>query len=318
MSTTFLQPVGVPERCFLHEVLVWLAFQRLPIHQFNFENCGEEIHGEDCMGDGYVPAGYYRVIFEEECARAGIPIDPRRLINVVPQGYGDEELPYGWERAQKVKQALEERRRQFKNDCLLWEQHYRTAVDYPASRIFVALKGGQLKARGRLLPSVDYNEAMSKLNAEERSIGDLKMKEIPSAFWTLKGINFESNAAKNESEHYCHITLPTADVLSIFPGEIEKTVSVECIGDAYLLSESARSVSRTQNRGRPSFPWDRFHLQAAALLLQNDLPAKKEAAIEYFQSWFLRECGISASRAVIGGKLKPYYDLFVKRAGQKV
>jgi hypothetical protein len=45
------------------------------------------------------------------------------------------------------------------------------------------------------------------------------------------------------------------------------------------------------------------------------LPDKKEAAIEHFRDWFRREHGIPASRSVVGEKLKPYYDRFLK--GQK-
>jgi hypothetical protein len=31
---TFLQAVELPNRCFLQEVLFWVAFQRLPIAQY--------------------------------------------------------------------------------------------------------------------------------------------------------------------------------------------------------------------------------------------------------------------------------------------
>jgi hypothetical protein len=73
-----------------------------------------------------------------------------------------------------------------------------------------------------------------------------------------------------------------------------------------------------RHRGRPPFPWDPFHIEVATLLLRNELPEKKEAAIEYFQGWFLREHGIEVGRSVIGDKLKPYYDKFIKARGQKI
>jgi hypothetical protein len=38
----FLQPVHVPDRIFLKEVLFWVAFQRLP--QADFNEDGQEIH----------------------------------------------------------------------------------------------------------------------------------------------------------------------------------------------------------------------------------------------------------------------------------
>jgi hypothetical protein len=42
---TFLQPVAVPERCYLFEVLLWLAFQRLPIAASDME--GKDIRDSD-------------------------------------------------------------------------------------------------------------------------------------------------------------------------------------------------------------------------------------------------------------------------------
>jgi hypothetical protein len=48
------------------------------------------------------------------------------------------------------------------------------------------------------------------------------------------------------------------------------------------------------------------------------MPRKKEAAIEYFRTWFDREHNIRVSRSVVGEKLKPYYDRFLKADGQKI
>jgi hypothetical protein len=50
---TFLQPVTVPERCFLSEVLLWAAFQRLPIASYTLD--GKEIRETDEIG-GYAGA----------------------------------------------------------------------------------------------------------------------------------------------------------------------------------------------------------------------------------------------------------------------
>ena len=58
-------------------------------------------------------------------------------------------------------------------------------------------------------------------------------------------------------------------------------------------------------------------MEVADLLHRNSMPDKKEAAIEYFQSWFEREHGIRPSRAAVGEKLKLYFDKFIKSARQK-
>jgi hypothetical protein len=46
----FLQPVEVPERCYLGEALLWVAFQRLPTASYTVD--GKEIRDTDEIG-GY-------------------------------------------------------------------------------------------------------------------------------------------------------------------------------------------------------------------------------------------------------------------------
>jgi hypothetical protein len=111
--------------------------------------------------------------------------------------------------------------------------------------------------------------------------------------------------------------LRTDDVLTAFPGERE-IVSVERIGSTFVLSDKAPVAHARAGRGRPPYPWEAFHLQVAGLIRRDELPKKKEAAIEHFQAWFLREHGVVASRSVVGEKLKPYYDRFMKSGGQKI
>ena len=41
--------------------------------------------------------------------------------------------------------------------------------------------------------------------------------EIPNNAWSLPRIYWEISAARNASEHYCHIRCPTKEVMSIFP-----------------------------------------------------------------------------------------------------
>jgi hypothetical protein len=107
-------------------------------------------------------------------------------------------------------------------------------------------------------------------------------------------------------------------LLSVFPGE-KQVIAVKRIGDTLVVNEiqPQKNPSRV-TRGRPSYPWEQFHLEVSALLQRNELPAKKEAAIQHFQSWFERELGIRPSRAAIGEKLTPYYERFLRGRGQKI
>jgi hypothetical protein len=104
----------------------------------------------------------------------------------------------------------------------------------------------------------------------------------------------------------------TEQVFKVFPGESQPVNGVERIGDSFILNDRSNIVRKVSARGRPPYPWDVFHLEVAGLLRQEELPAKKEAAIEHFQAWFERRLGIRPSRAAVGEKLKPYYDKFVK------
>ncbi len=316
----FLQPVDVPD-CFLHEALLWVAFQRLPVAFYNDRN--QEIRSATNDEDAEItsPDG---PLTDEECKRAGIPPDPnfRYLVEESPgplKSYDDLEPKYGHDEAmRRIKEAMDKEKEEYRRACMEWQPHYDGATEYSASLIFIAFRDGRLRASGRLLPSLNVDEAIASLTAEGRYVGDLPLTEIPSSFWTLKGIHFDISAAENSKEHYCHVVLRTDDLLTVFPGERQQ-IAVEQIGDTFVVNDNARQTNRPNSlRGRPSYPWERFHLEVSDLLQRNELPAKKEAAIQHFQSWFERELDIRPSRAAIGEKLTPYYDRFLRGRGQKI
>jgi hypothetical protein len=179
------------------------------------------------------------------------------------------------------------------------------------------LKSGALRAKGRLLPVAELDRALAILEMNGGDLFDIAPTDISPPFWSLQGIEFGVSAARNESDHYCHVSFRTEDVLSVFPGEREEVTGIERIGSILVLSEKPPVAQSRTRRGRPPYPWDAFHLEMAELLARGELPKKKEAAIGHFQVWFLRKHGVTASRSVIGEKLKPYYDRFIKNVGQK-
>lgn len=313
---TFWQPVQVPERCFLHEALLWLAFQRLPVTFYNDENKESRSASEYEGPEIESPGG---PLTDEECERAGIPPDPHfhYLVDESPsplQTYND--LEYGHdETVRRIKEAMDKEQADYERACMEWQPHYDRATEYAASQLFVALRDGRLRASGRVLPSVNIDEAITSLKAEERYVGDLALTEIPRSFWSLKGIHFDISAAQNSEVYYCHVVLGTDDLLTVFPGD-KQPIGAEQIGDTIVVNDIAPNTSQPRTpRGRPSYPWERFHLEVSALLQRNELPAKKEAAIQHFQSWFERELSIRPSRAAIGEKLTPYYDRFLRGRG---
>ena len=102
---------------------------------------------------------------------------------------------------------------------------------------------------------------------------------------------------------------------------------VERFGSFFMLNDPGMAVSgpivrrsrKPVGGGRPrKYPWDEFFLEVAALVERHELPEKKEAAIEYFQKWFADRTQELPSRTMVGQKLTPYYQRFVRDAGRKI
>jgi hypothetical protein len=299
----FLKQVELPAKWLLNEVLLWVALQRISVAMISPEE-REEIR--EAEQDMFAYAGYSgdlsdwgTFLQDSECAAVGLPPDPRMAALLEGRISGD---PMAKDYDEELEREMQE-----------WTPKYGALIEYPASRIFIALKEGKLLASGKLLPDLDRAKALSILEAQDERICDLPTVEIHPKFWSLSGIDWASNAARNQQQHYCWIRCLTADVLKAFPGEDRLPASgVERIGDNFVLNEAVEVSLKP--RGRPAFTWDPFHLEVAELLLKGDLPAKKEAAIQHFQSWFARNLNQHPSRAAIGAKLKPYYDRFIKSA----
>jgi hypothetical protein len=323
----FLQAVDLPERCFLQEVLFWAAFQRLPIVMY--DDRGTEIRDSDEFEDYEVDSYGGDFIDEDECTRAGLPIDPRYTAimedGVTPSVEHCDRLLSIVKLEDSDRADLESQRRQalaFEQSLTEWQEKYNSVIEYHTSRIFVALREGRLEAVGKLLPHLDTVEALDALEADGKSISDLETVQIPRGFWSLSGTDWSSSAARNEHRHYCWIRCRTEQVLTVFPIEDRRPVEgIEQVGSFYILDDAvaveSQRVTKAKARGRPPYPWEGFHLEVADLLSRGELPEKKEAAIQHFQDWFERRLGQRPSRAAIGEKLKPYYDRFMRASDRK-
>jgi hypothetical protein len=321
----FLQRVRVSEICFLQEVLFWVAFRRLPVAINGIE--GTEIRNESREIDYAVDIpDIVHWLYDEECASANIPPDPRyaAAINGNPLSIEDcddyiEEIASSDSRPSYIHDLDE--LVAFKKNMELWLPQYESAIEYPASRIFVALKAGRIKAKGRLLPEKDLDSALALFSDEDFSIEDhLPVVEIPATFWSLKGIDFDDSAAASDFSRYCHIHCLTDEVFSVFPGDRwEPVFGVEKFGPTFLINDAAatRQIENIKQRGRPSYSWDAFHLEVATFIQKGQLPAKKEACIQHLQDWFHNTFGVRPSRAAIGERLKPYYDRFARMPDRK-
>jgi hypothetical protein len=318
---TFLQPVELPEKCFLQEVLYWVAFQRLPIADRDSD--GNELRETADIVEEYDIKMPDRFLQDDECARANIPSDPRlaALISYRPMinvETFDRLMLSGSEYDYETRKRIESQRQeviQFQTEYEEFKLKYEAAIEYPASQILIALKKGELKAKGRNYADLNFNEEFGVPAFYSAPILD-----IPPSFWSLKGIDFDASAARNDHDHYYHIFCRTEDVLAQFPGDKRESVyGVERIGTSFFIKDEPNKPlsDLAARRGRPPLPWEPFHHEVTALLVQGALPTKKEAAIKFFQDWFLKEFRVEPSRSKVGEKLKPYYDRFVKVSDRK-
>jgi hypothetical protein len=315
---TFLQVVPVPERCFLQEVLLWAAFERLPTASF-CDSDGVELHESKEIYESAVdqPNIGDEYLSELECRKAGIPPDPhlKALLDgtptLRPRHY--ERLLNSFDPTTSEREQIEQEKHQaieYEAECSAWKVQYEQAVEYPASRIYIALKSGTLAAQGRLLPAAHLDEALRLLEQEDREIFDIEPSAIPSTFWSLKGIDFEKSAARSVGGHYCHITCLASEMLKVLPCERQPVEGVYRVGDSFVLDDRIEKPRANSLRGRPPYPWAEFHAEVALMIRDKTLPKKKEAAILHFQQWFLQRYGLEPSRAAVGEKLKPYYEKF--------
>ena len=222
----------------------------------------EDLELRDAEGDleqyGYA-ARHPRIFYpltEEECAGAGLPLHPDVLLDMGYAGYGED-----WDGRQRRH----------------WSINYESVIELFAARIYLALKEGRLAASGKLLGDQDRERAMDILKAQDQRLWDLPTVEIPSHFWSLSGIDWSSNAALNLHEHYCWIRCQTDAVLKTFPWENREPVAgMERVGENFILNDSSEKPQQSGRlRGRPSFPWDAFHLEVTDLLLRGAMPTKK-------------------------------------------
>jgi hypothetical protein len=256
---------------------------------------------------------------DAECAALGLPPDPR-MTYVKEEGkwatsnWEDEQGSQSDMLEWRPNYAVEDLDTWFERAMQAWMPKYLSAIEYPATRIYMALREGKLAASGKLLPDLDRDKALESLKTKDERICDPETLDIPPTFWSLRGIDWWSNAARSDHEHYCWIRCRTEDMLKVFPAEDGVLLSgVEKIGDDLVLHEdSQKPLHSAGPRGRPPFTWDPFHLDVTDLLIRGELPAKKEAAIEHFREWFKRVLHQHPKRTAIGDKLKPYYDRFVK------
>jgi hypothetical protein len=189
---------------------------------------GKEIRETDEI-EGFEVPGADTVLSPDESKRAGIPDDPdwaqqfeeRSLFEVawydefLAQTDLDDDL-------RKRMEADREAARVYRRDSDAWEPLYARAIEYPASKIFVALREGVLPAKGRLLPAMDQDEALAILEAANRDFFDIPITDIPRI--SGPSMAFTSKRARQKTTAITIATSPVQPkICSLFSPASDKT-----------------------------------------------------------------------------------------------
>jgi hypothetical protein len=353
-KTVYLTERDLSDICFLDEVLYWVAFQRLPFFWTDFDGVAmpdyevefalNRLAEDECERAGlpHDPRISFDWALRVKCDDSLETIIAEAEAQMVAQ---DDAMTDSFDNSAAPREAsgdplfgrsatsmpeTHEEAVKLHNELKSWCPQYRKAIELPTAKVYVALKEGTLSAKGKLLPDLDPKKALNALAKEGRDLADARDVEIPREFWSLRKIFWEKSAARNEDQHYCQIYCQTEDVLSVFPLESliqgVQVSGLERFGSLFVLNDPALAItrpttlrSRKGGTGRPAkYSWDVFHLEVASIVEQHKLPEKKEAAIEHFRKWFFDCFGKSPSRTMIGDRLTPYYQRFVKNAGRKI
>jgi hypothetical protein len=295
----WFEPTSLLSRCSLNEALLWVWAGRVPLDNIYREtNVFESLEDWQCehLNIPPVPKGVGRGVqyLTEERLQ-------RRNYGKMPKDAREYHITKGMEEAEAMRQ---------------WRPLVITAMEWPATELFLRLRRGDIEAMGKLLPSgveiIDFLEDQSLYSRGDFS--DLADTVIPHELWTMPGIDWLSNALTAHGNCYCDVAMSVEVLMNLFPGERTAVEGAQFVGNCLLVKDTGgdnvRQPARTRGRP-PTFAWEAFHVEVAALIKNGQMPHKKEAAIQQMLSWYASTQGRQApSRSAVSEKLTPYYRKF--------
>jgi hypothetical protein len=296
----WFEPVSLLSRCSLNEGLLWVWADRVPVENvYRGKNVFETLQDWECerlnippVPEGVRRAAHYRTEERLRSTNYGKMTKDAREYHVLE----------GMKEAEAVRQ---------------WLPLVTAAMELPAIELFLKLRRGEIETLGKLLPDgVEIIDFVEDQSPYRRNVFDeLIDSVIPNDFWTMKGIDWLSNAVTANGKCYCDVSMSVQVLMSLFPGERTPVAGAEFVGDYLLIKETRESNLQQAPRralGRPpAFAWEAFHVEVADLIKNGRLPQKKEAAIQQMIDWFERtQGGQKPSRSAVSEKLTLYYRKF--------
>ena len=101
-----------------------------------------------------------------------------------------------------------------------WLPLVTSAMEVPATELFLELRRGHIEAMGKLLPDgaeiIDFLE--EHRDYSRGKFDDLVDSVIPHDFWTMPGIDWTSNAITTHGNCYCDVSMSVEVLMNSIPG----------------------------------------------------------------------------------------------------
>lgn len=315
------QAALISDVCYLKEVVYWLAFGRPPPQMWSVS--GGPWRESDARDSWSAPIPDDEYLEDNECRYAGLPLDPR---------FGDPDAVTSYLNLDYIRRELEALIQHGADETLLgplraeleaakaqhdivesWEKILADYLDRFQTEILHDLQTGKLEAVGHSIPTLWLDDPDQCKNEDFWDMKGSKSVRVPQAAWTSRNVDWDDSTLRGVSSSYVWLSLDTEKVLERYPPErVLSSKNSSGLGTIYLATANQFVPSEVSKRGRKAKNWDAFHVEVARRYLQNEMPDKKEAAIQDFIEWFKREHRQDVGRTSIGTKLKPYYDEITK------
>lgn len=320
MPFSVLIPHSVAEQCYLSEALTWVAVNRFPLAAM--VETGEDLRVHKDYTRELIPdVADDEPLSDEECAIAGLPLNPQRVCFESGDYHSDPDAIRRWLR----KVTLEEDRKRFEQELIEsekfivqqaeWDAQYEVFLDLHKTRLFLALREGRVTAFGKQVPRRSFSGSLEVLEQSDwEDLSAIEWSQIPSNFWISTKINWSKCWVEGTQTAYCLILVEFEQLFEQFSPPIQPANGLVKIGNNFAQDSSkTQTSSKTQSRGRPRLDWDAFYLEVARLLHQGALPDKQEAFIAEMQDWCRANWHRDVGRSTLSQKLKPYYDEFIRK-----
>lgn len=323
---TMLVQRKVAEYCFLSEAINWIAFSEYPEERL-FEN-DTDARFTASIYEEYETSNIdnpYNLIEGKLCERVGLPISPRwKKFN-----NNDDSLEEAWRVDELLtrdlpkhdkEKLLKERKKavELERKQRAWEETYTAFIEPIQLKFLLALREAKITAYGRMAAPLKKGIDSSEWHNDDSFYHrDDWYKQphtpIPSECFRVDGIDWDENMLKSAQGLFVHVLVPTKQLFSLYPEPEMQPVTVLKFDNRYFLDTQQNADELPQiSKGRPSYPWEEFHVEIARRVAANNIPDKLEAWVAEMQEWCQKRWNKRVSRSIMHPKLSSYHRAFKK------